>query len=129
MDNPDDIWNRATRGGGSNPGPGDAALSAALAFHGLAMNGGVLHAFEVLDADELGRARDGFTWLALTEVAQFLEATAQSIANTDWDDEEAVDALEASSDDAYEAVFPNDQVLEDAFRQRLAQQPDAFNSI
>lgn len=129
MDDADEIWNRATRGGGADPREGDAALSASLAFHSLAMNGGVLHAYEALPAEELGRARDGFAWLALTEVAQFLEATAQSIADTNWDDEEAVDALEASTDDAYEAVLPDDQALEEAFRSRLAEQPEAFNPI
>ena len=73
MDDADRIWNRATQGGGDEPREGDAALSAALAFHGLAMNGGVLHAFDVLSPEELGRARDGFAWLELSEVAQFLE--------------------------------------------------------
>ena len=77
MDQADEIWNRATVGGGDTPREGDVALAASLAFHGLAMNGGVLHAFEVLSAEELGRARDGFTWLAMPEVAQFIEDTAR----------------------------------------------------
>ena len=41
------IWNRAVLDdGGASPGAGDTALAAALAFHGLAMSGGVLDAFE-----------------------------------------------------------------------------------
>ena len=114
MDDADQIWNRATQGGGDQPRKGGAALSAALAFHGLAMNGGVLHAYEVLGPEELGRARDGFAWLELSDVAQFLEDTAESIAATHWDDEDAVDALEASVDDRYELVLPSGQALEDA---------------
>jgi len=129
MDDEDRIWNRATQGGGDQPRAGDAALSAALAFHGLAMNGGVLHAYEVLSAEELGRAREGFAWLELSDVAQFLEDTAQSIAATNWDDEDAVDALEASADDRYELVLPNDQALEDAFRRQFAMRRQAFNPI
>jgi hypothetical protein len=129
MDDADRIWNRATHGGGDRPREGDAALSAALAFHGLAMNGGVLHAFEVLGPEELGRARDGFAWLELSDVAQFLEETAQLIAATNWDDEEAIDALEAGADDRYEVVLPNDQALEDAFRRRFATRREAFSQV
>ena len=126
MDQADEIWNRATVGGGDAPREGDVALAASLAFHGLAMNGGVLHAFAVLSAGELGRARDGFTWLAMPEVAQFMEDTAQLIAETDWNDDHAGDALEASADDSYDRILPSDQALEEAFRRRLAERPEAF---
>lgn len=129
MDKADEIWNRATVGGGDTPREGDLALSASLAFHGLAMNGGVLHAFEVLSAEELGRARDGFTWLGMPEVAQFLEATARSIAETDWDDEAAGDALEATADDAYDRLLPSDQALEEAFRRQVDERPEAFSPV
>lgn len=129
MDDADDIWNRATQGGGDRPGKGDAALSAVLAFHGLAMNGGVLHAYEVLSPEELDRARDGFAWLQLSDAAQFLEDTAQSIAATNWDDEDAVDALEARADDSYEVALPDDQALADAFRRQLVARREAFSPI
>ncbi len=129
MDEADEIWNRATVGGGDTPRAGDVALAACLAFHGLAMNGGVLHAFEVLSAEELGRARDGFTWLAMPEVAQFMDDTARLIAETDWDDDHAGDAFEVSTDDTYDRVLPSDQALEDAFRRRLAERPDAFTPV
>ena len=129
MDDADQIWNRATQGGGDQPREGDAALSAALVFHGLAMNGGVLHAYDVLSPEELGRARDGFAWLELSEVAQFLEDTAQSIAATNWDDEDAVVTLEASADDRYGLILPNDQALEDAFRRQFAMSRQSFSPI
>lgn len=129
MGDADEVWNRATTDGGTSLGEGDAALSAALAFHSLAMNGGVLNAFEVLTAEGLGRARDGFAWLSLTEVAMFLAATAQEIETTNWDDEDAVDALEAISGDGYQALLPDDRALESAFRSRLAQHPEAFHAL
>jgi hypothetical protein len=129
MDRADEIWNRATTGGGESPREGDIALAASLAFHGLVMNGGVLHAFEVLSAEELGRARDGFTWLGMPEVAHFLEDTARSIAETDWDDNDAGDALEASTDESYDRVLPSDQALEDAFRRLLAERPQSFDPV
>ncbi|WP_406830504.1 hypothetical protein ABEG17_00290 [Pedococcus sp. KACC 23699] len=127
MDDADEIWNRATRGGGNAPREGDIALAASLAFHGLAMNGGVLHAFEVLSEEELSRARNGFVWLALPEVARFMEDTAQQIGDTDMEDEDAADALEESADDSYEHALPSDQALEDAFRRQLAERPEAFH--
>ena len=65
----------------------------------------------------------------LADVAQFVEDTAQSIAATNWDDEDAVDALEASADDRYELVLPNDQALEDAFRRQFATSRQAFSPI
>ena len=93
------------------------------------MNGGLLHAYEVLTAEELGRARDGFAWLELTDVAAHLEATAQKIETTNWDDEDAVDALEAGSGDGYQALLPDDRALESAFRSRLAEHPEAFRAL
>src|SRR5690349_3763802 len=103
------------------------ALAASLAFHGLAMNGGVLRAFEVLTEDEPSRAREGFRWLALPDVAQFIEDTARQIADTDMEDEDAADALEESVDDSYEQALPTDQALEDAFRRQLVERPEAFH--
>ena len=129
MDSADQIWNRATQGGSFNPRRGDAALSAALSFHSLVMNGGVLHAFEVLSVEELDRARDGFAWLTLTDVANFLDVTGHTIAGTDEADDDALDALEVTTDDDYQILLPDDQALEDAFRQRLADDADAFNPL
>jgi hypothetical protein len=37
------IWNRACQGDAATLSPGDRALEALLAFHGQAMNGGVLY--------------------------------------------------------------------------------------
>jgi uncharacterized protein YfdQ (DUF2303 family) len=68
-------------------------------------------------------------WLELSEVAQFLEDTAQSIAGTNWDDEDAVDALEASADDRYEVVLADDQALDDAVRRKFVTSREAFSPV
>lgn len=60
---------------------------------------------------------------------QFLDVTAQSIAAANWDDEDVVDAVEASADERYEWVSPSDQALEDAFRRQLTDGPEAFTPI
>ena len=130
MDAADDVWNRATQGGGDDPGEGDAALAAALAFHNPVMNGGVLHAFEVLSVQELGAAREGFAWLGLTDVSAFLDRTAATLADTDEGDDDAIDALEAAADEEYERLLPDDDAdVERAFRARLAERPDAFRPV
>jgi len=41
-----EIWNRAVWGKGTEPGPGDRALSDLLRLHSLAMNSGLLDAIE-----------------------------------------------------------------------------------
>jgi len=54
------IWNRAAmENGGETPGPGDKTLSSLLLLHGLVMNGGVHHALEELEPDEIAAAVDG----------------------------------------------------------------------
>ena len=57
MERADDIWNRATTGGGREAREGDLALSAALLFHGAVMSGGVLHAYETLPQARAGLLR------------------------------------------------------------------------
>ncbi|WP_392542309.1 hypothetical protein [Oryzobacter telluris] len=128
MDKAEKIWKRASRGGGRELGEGDAALAGALAFHALVREGGVLHAFEDLSPKKLQKARDGFAFLGLSQVTRFVEDTAQSIADTAWDDEGAVEALESGSNEAYAALLPDDQPLKDAFRTRLAEHPEAFTN-
>jgi hypothetical protein len=70
VDAADLIWHRAAiESGGTSPGPGDVALADALAFHGLAMSGGMLDAVERASAEDLANAGAGFRWLGLESVA------------------------------------------------------------
>jgi hypothetical protein len=70
------IWNRAVlEAGGPSPGRGDTALAGLMRFHGLAMNGGIVHALEVLSPAEFDAAITGFGYFDLAEVASVLGAT------------------------------------------------------
>jgi hypothetical protein len=72
------IWNRACtllmlRSG-------DRALAALLSFHGLAMNGGVLHALDCLNPKELEAAVSGYRFFGLNDVGDLLiEANTKSL--------------------------------------------------
>jgi hypothetical protein len=58
----DRIWNRACGQDPLRTLPGDRALADLLFAHGLAMNGGVLHAVECLTESELSDAQAGFSY-------------------------------------------------------------------
>ena len=130
MDDADTIWNRATEVElDEDTREGDRALHDALLFHNEAMSGGVLNGFEALEVEELEAARSGFEWLGMPEVASMLVRAADVIAATDLDDDEVADALESRLDTDYNALVPQDRVIEDAFRARLADEPDAFAPV
>jgi hypothetical protein len=115
------IWNRAVlNSGGPTPRPGDVALAALMRFHGLAMNGGVEHALEVLSHRELDAAIAGFEHFDMAEVASVLAALRSSTSN-----EKELDMLQ----ERYGALVPSDSVLTAAFRVRLAAFPDDFAPI
>jgi hypothetical protein len=123
------IWNRACMESprGSLTQPGDRALADMMLFHGLAMNGGVLHALEVLSVDERRAALRGFRYFGLEATAVAIEEVADRWVSTDhWlstlSDDEARD-LEVEANDRY---GDTDSVLEQAFRSRYNDEPEAF---
>jgi hypothetical protein len=63
---------------------GDLALMEMLVFHNYTMNGGVLHAAECLDAEELSGAACGYQYFGFDDLAGLIEA-AKSIIDTDAD--------------------------------------------
>jgi hypothetical protein len=129
MDAADMIWNRAAlSGGGESPGAGDAALTTALGFHGLAMNAGVLDAVERTSADYI-RIDHAFRWLGLESVAVVLAAIRRDIAAGALDEDSRAEELELGADERYSAIMPSDAVLEAAFRSRLEEEPYAFASV
>jgi hypothetical protein len=70
-------WARiATPVPGSSLRAGDAALTAALALHSVAMNGGVFHALGVLSEYERSAACAGFRYYGLDDIAAVIEAAA-----------------------------------------------------
>ena len=117
MTQADRVWNRAAlQSGGDSPGPGDRALAALLLVHGLVMNGGVHHAMECVEPDELLAAADGYSFFGLEAVAAFFRGAANDPVLSVWTDETEVEANRR-----YEEMVPDDSHLvarfEDVFRE------------
>lgn len=120
----DRVWNRAALdSGGTAPRRGDHALADALAAHGLVMNGGVLHALEVLTPDQVRRAASGLEYLGLAQASRVLLETLE--ASIRFGDSEE---LEVQSNERYWAVVPDDSTLAARFEQVFAERPEDFAS-
>lgn len=123
------IWNRAAfNDGSSSPEAGDTALATALAFHGLAMSGGVLDAFE-RTSEDVPQIQAAFRWLGLESIAELLASVRQDIADGALDHDDRAEALEREADERYNVILASDAVLEAAFRVRLKQDPNAFAGL
>jgi hypothetical protein len=129
VDEADMIWNRAALDdGGASPGAGDTALAAALAFHGLAMGGGVLDAFErALGGATLTEA--AFRWLGLEPVAALLAWVRREIAAGTLGNDDQAEVFEREAGERYNAILPSDAILQAAFRSRLGEDPSAFAGL
>ena len=115
----DQIWNRAClESGGPSPATGDQALAALLLAHGLAMNGGVVHALECLSQPEIAAAAAGFNYFGLAEAAHVFQQAPDDTEET----EERLNKL-------YWAAVPSDETLAHAFRVKLLASPEAFAPI
>lgn len=111
----DRVWNRAAlENGGTEPREGDRALAALLLAHGLVMNGGVEHAIEALEPDQLEAALSGFRFFSFEEVASFLDQSSRSILDED------------DADDTYAEMIPSDSVLVGRFEEFLNASPEMF---
>lgn len=130
MDAADLIWNRAAlEKGGISPGVGDRALADVLAFHGLAMSGGVLDAVERTSAPGQARIGAAFCWFGLEPVDSLLASVRRDIEADALEDLDRAEALEQAADRDYRALVPSDEVLATAFRRRLDDDPDAFARV
>ena len=124
MTEADMIWDR---GCGQDPLralPGDRALADLLYVHGLAMNGGVLHAVESVTAEELSEAEAGYRYYGLDDVASLLSRTRQIF--------EAADDLggyEQQLDGEYANLIPSDSSLVERLQKRLKSSPSDFASL
>lgn len=117
----DMIWNRACGEDPLRTLPGDRALADLLYAHGLAMNGGVLHAVECLTAEELSDAQAGYRFYGFDDVASLL-SRARSVF-------EAADDLgshEQRLDGEYIHFVPSDRFLDEHFQIRLKANPSDF---
>ncbi len=112
------VWNRAVlEAGGSAPRSGDTALAGLMRFHGLAMNGGIDHALDVLSATAVDAAIAGFRYFDLPEVASVLAATRFARRS-----ESQLEKLQQR----YATLVPNDAALVAAFEKRYKDSPEEF---
>lgn len=102
---------------------GDSALAAVLAFHGPAMNGGVLHAVECLSTTELAAACAGFRYFGLHRVAAFLGEASRAVA-----DGEDLEELEGNFNEQYWREA-SDAVLDRVFNVDYSARPENYAPI
>ena len=107
--------------GGTALAPGDRALAALLRAHGLAMNGGVLHAAELLSENELTDAQNGYQFFAFPAVAGLL-----SRARNLFNDGHELDRYECELDAEYMQHTPDDSALFQKFEQHFSSHPTGF---
>ena len=117
----DMMWNRACGDDPLRSLPGDRALADLLRAHGLAMNGGVLHAVECLTAEELTNAEAGYRFYGFAEVASLL-TRARKLFETGDD----LERHEQQLDQQYAALIPSDSSLVECFEKRLQARPSDF---
>ncbi len=124
---PDEIWNRACDPFQTTTHPGDAALAAVLLCHGMAMDGGLLHAVQGLEPDQRERAAAGFRLLGLDDAAAAVEAVARQAARLPAGDRAAEERLEVEAGRRYDEALPEwDQSIDRAFRAHLQRHPEAY---
>jgi hypothetical protein len=125
------VWNRACGEFDIRPGmpPGDAALAALLLCEGMAMNGGLVHAVEGLEADELFRTVAGYRFFGLDEVADLAEHVARQLAAMDPTDHEAAERLELETNERFHALIGDEEPLVEAFRAHFRAHPEAYAPV
>jgi hypothetical protein len=95
-----------------------------LAFHGVVMNGGVLHALELFGSDGLEPLEAGYRYFALEDVADLLNE-AKSTPKT----ENELDLWEAELDRRYRKIVPSDSTLDARFKMVLLRSPSEFAPV
>ena len=121
----DRVWNRAAlESGGGSPGPGDRALAALLLAHGLAMNGGIHHALDVLSESEWAAAVDGFEFFGLTETAAFLHGASSDPMLLRWTEQ-----TEHAANRRYAELVPDEDQLARHFEAVFGERSDQFSPL
>jgi hypothetical protein len=118
----DRIWNRACDPGAVNDRyEGDLALRALLSLHGLTMNGGVFHPFDVLSDDEMEEALRAYRYYGLNAVGDIF-IRARSLIETNLE----LDSFGKVVDEEYSVHVPDDQTLIQIFQRHLAEHPELY---
>jgi hypothetical protein len=133
-DEADVIWNRATELQlAPDALPGDIALWRVHQLHGVVMNGGLAHGFDVLGREAVESAAAGWDFLGRGDVATLLRDALEVLRDmptdrdardryfTDGWTEEQAERLEALN-----LEYEDDEGLERAFRKRLRRHPEDF---
>ncbi|WP_310445914.1 hypothetical protein [Thiobacillus sp.] len=124
LTNRDKIWNRACEGGGHSPRAGDIALASMLLLHSVAMNGGVLHSIECLTSEQLAAAKAGYKFFGFNEIVALIASAERAIREgKDLED------LEATLDQRYWMVIPDDDVLTKSFEYHQSQHPFEYSPV
>jgi hypothetical protein len=101
----------------------DQALSALLLFHGLAMNGGVLHASESLTPEELEAAILGYHFYGFDDVVNLV---IESRSAVERNDQEELEILEIKLDKRYSDFIDGDSKLVEHFKIYFQNNPAHF---
>ncbi len=119
------VWNRAGESLALDPRPGDLALEEMLLFHGLAMNGGVLHACESLGAEGvLDGAQAGYRYFGLGAVADLID-DGTVMPDTAGGDDPWRDDLTTR----YRSIVPDDAALWARFEIMFRAHPADFAPV
>jgi hypothetical protein len=118
------IWNRSLETAIPYSLPGDKALHALLFAHSLIMNGGVLHAVEVLDESEIAEAQSGYNYFHLVTVAELLGCARKLFLEA-----QNLEEWEVKLDKQYFEYIPDDHFLFKSFELQLASNPSHFGPI
>jgi hypothetical protein len=128
MESPDtvSIWNRAAmRDRHHALRAGDVALAALLFAHGHIMNGGVLHAVEMLDPEELAEAIKGYEFFGFLRVHEILMRASKLLADASAD----LESAESVFDSEYHAIIEDDSTIGSAFERHLATNSQDFAPV
>ena len=117
----DMIWNRACGESPLHTHDGDRALAGLLRAHGLAMNGGMLNAVELLTSEELSCAQSGYLFYGFHGIAALL-----SRAKVLGDADEDLEHHEAQLDAEYADLIPDDTFLVERFQEHLKAHPSEY---
>ena len=118
------VWNRACFSDEGSFRPGDQALAALLAFHGPAMNGGVLHAAECLTEAQVRAAADGYVYFGFSLVASLVREARSVI-----DDGRDLSEHERQFNERYWGAIPNDGTLVRAFEADFVARPEHYAPV
>lgn len=117
----DKIWNRACLAREEALRAGDSALKALLRFHGVAMNGGVLHSVEFWSPEELATAQDGYRYFGFKVIAELISAAQEALCQG-----QDSEPLEEILEHEYTAEIPDDETLAKVFEAHYKRSPESY---